>query len=90
MMTNACSGNMNNVDFRMARERRAPYEQMYRVADIVAAEAYRVWRGMEFRDWVDLRASVENLDLDVRMPTGGEVASAQALLGDADLGSNFT
>jgi hypothetical protein len=90
MMTNACSGNINNVDFRAARERRAPYEQMYRVADIVAAEAYRVWRGMEFHDWVDLRASVENLDLGVRMPTGGEVAAAQALLGEADLGSNFT
>jgi hypothetical protein len=33
---------------------------------------------------------VENLDLGVRMPAGGEVAAAQSLLGDADLGSNFS
>jgi len=90
MMTNACSGNINNIDFRKARERRPPYEQMYRVADIVAAEVYRVWRGMEFRDWVGLAASIEHLDLGVRMPGGGEVAAAQALLGEADLRSNFT
>ena len=89
MMTNACSGNINNIDFRKARERKPPYEQIYLVADVVAAEAYRVWRGMEFRDWAPLGASVETLGLGVRMPTGGDVAAAQALLGDADLGSNF-
>lgn len=89
MLTNGCSGNINNIDFRKPRERRAPYEQMYKVADILAAETYRVWRRMEFVDWVPLGASVEHLELGVRMPTGGDVAAAQALLGDADLGSNF-
>src|SRR5207253_4507849 len=58
-------------------------EQMQTYADILAAECYRTWRTIEFRDNVDISASIEELDMAVRMPSATEVSAARQLLASA-------
>ena len=84
MLTNGCSANINNINFGAgARKRYPPFVKMQQVADVVAAEAYRTWRTMRFHDSVELNASVEELELGVRLPTPEEVATARGILADA-------
>lgn len=83
ILANACSGNINGVDFLNKPARRRPYEQMQTYADILAAECYRTWRSMVFQDNVELAASMEELDLGVRMPSDAELAEARRMLADA-------
>jgi hypothetical protein len=80
ILANACSGNINGVNFLGKPIRLTPYEQMQKYADILAAECYRTWRTIQFQDTVDLSASIEELDLAVRMPSAEEVSAARQLL----------
>jgi neutral ceramidase len=80
ILANACSGNINGVNFLGKPVRLPPYEQMQKYADILAAECYRTWRTIQFQDTVDLSASIEELDLAVRMPSAAEVSAARQLL----------
>jgi hypothetical protein len=50
MLGNACSGNINGVNFLQPPQKHPPYEQMQRYADVLAAESYRTWREIEFED----------------------------------------
>ncbi|MBI1898544.1 MAG: hypothetical protein HYS04_18725 [Acidobacteria bacterium] len=84
ILANGCSGNVNNVDvLGPPRPRRPPYEHMQRVADILAAECYRVWRTMRFHETVPLEAGVEELTLGTRLPSREEVIGARRLLEEA-------
>ena len=83
ILANACSGNINGVNFLGKPVRHAPYEQMQNYADILAAECYRTWRTIEFQDAVDISASIEELELAVRMPSAAEVSAARQLLANA-------
>lgn len=81
ILTNACSGDINNVDvLHGGSGRRRPYEQMRKVAEILAAESYRTWRNMEFTESVVLRASQEEIELGIRMPDAADIAYARKLL----------
>jgi neutral ceramidase len=83
ILANACSGNINGVNFLGKAVRRPPYEQMQTYADILAAECYRTWRTIEFRDNVEILGSIEELEMGVRMPSAADVASARQLLAAA-------
>jgi hypothetical protein len=80
MMSNACSGNLNNVDFRAPNIAFPPYRKIEQVCDILAPEALRVWREMKFADWVDLKASSEQIPLNVRLPSASDSAAAKKRL----------
>jgi hypothetical protein len=86
ILSNGCSGNINGVNFRGPRVQLPPYVQMQRYADILAAESYRAWRTIQFQDSVELAASVEELELGVRLPSSEEVAAARRLLAQAGPG----
>ncbi len=86
ILTNGCSGNINGVNFLGQPVRRAPYEQMQQYADILAAECYRTWRAIEYQESVDLAASVEELELEVRLPEAEDVTAARKTLAAAPSG----
>jgi hypothetical protein len=62
MMANGCCGDINNVDFTTKRRTEVPYPdyQVDKVANALAAEAYKVWRQLDDRqDEVKLSAAAE-------------------------------
>jgi len=86
MMTNGASGNINNINFRQAGPRMAPYEKIRLVADRIATEAVRVQKSIQHRDQASLSAATAELRLSVRRPTAAEVEKARALLAAAPAG----
>jgi neutral ceramidase len=52
IMMNGCAGDVNNIDvFSPEPDYPHPWYQIERVADVVAAAAYRAWRGLPIRDY---------------------------------------
>lgn len=87
MLTNACSGDINNINvLKGSRERLAPYVHMRRVAEILAAESFRTWRNMEFTDAPALGSSLEEIEFGVRLPGNSEVEQARKILAAAPPG----
>ncbi len=87
ILSNACSGNINGVNFLAPKPvRLPPYVQMQQYADTLAAECRRVWGAMRFTDSVELAASIEELDLATRVPTAEELDAARKLLAGAGPG----
>jgi hypothetical protein len=80
ILTNACSGDINNADFLHGPGLPRPYEQMQRVADMLAAECYRTWRSMDFTDSIELAASHEEIELAIRKPDAADIAHARKVL----------
>ncbi len=68
ILSNGTSADINNINFRESRPSREPYEQINRVANIVAAEVYRAYQTMDYHDYVTLDARKTKLPLDVRKP----------------------
>lgn len=75
---------MNNINFRGPAEKRAPYEKMRIVAHDLADEVMRVYKTLEFSDWVPLRAAQSPLMLKVRRATPEMVAKAREVLSRPD------
>lgn len=80
IMSNGTSGNINNVDFRQARPKQANYEQIQRVAHVVANEAVRVYQGLSFQDAPKLDMRESRITLARRLPRMDEVARAKVIL----------
>lgn len=80
ILTNGTSGDVNNINFRVRPERRAPYEQMRRVANDVAAAVYDAHREITFHEWVPLGAAADELTLAVRKPTAEQLAYFKKIL----------
>ncbi len=80
LLANGTSGDVNNVDFRAPRATRAPFEQIQRVADLVAAEVYRAGQTVEHRAWAPLDARHEELKVNARRPTAAMIDRARELL----------
>ncbi len=83
MMSNACSGNINGVDYSKPPEKQPPYGQIERTCALLAPECLRVWRGIQLQDWVELAGSIEDLDLGVRLPSAADVEQAKKWLDEA-------
>ena len=89
ILANACSGNINSINFQEASVRHPPYSQMRRYADILAAESCRAWRSLYYHGSVDLDASVEQLKLGVRLPAAADLAQARKILVGAPKEGNY-
>ena len=81
ILANACSGNINGVNFRSQPVKASPYVQMRKYADILAAESFRVWRTLDFSDDIELGAFIEELTFETRLPPRDDVDAARRLLG---------
>jgi len=84
MMNGAC-GDINNEDFmgEMPWNDPHPFYQVERVADVVASEVYKVWRGLRrsrYQKEVLLGAASEPFHLQHREVTPEEVEAAQKTL----------
>lgn len=83
MLTNGCSGDINNIDVENPVNQPHPYHQMRAVARMVADEALRLWDSIEFHDWAELGAAVEPLTFKVRKAPRGQVEAARGTLAQA-------
>ncbi len=80
IMANGTSGDVNNINVRGKREKRAPYERMREVADSVAAAVFKAHQSVQFHDWVPLAAVQKEIALATRKPTPELIARAKAIL----------
>lgn len=80
MMSNGTSGDINNINFRGPAEKNAPYAKMQVVANDVATEVARVYKTIEYKDWVQLKAAQSELSLEVRKPTADLLAHTRKVL----------
>ena len=79
LMANGTSGDVNNINFREKAPVRAPFEQIRRVANLVAAEVYRSYQTVEHRDWVSLDVRYEEPIVAMRRPTEEMLTRAREL-----------
>jgi len=80
MMSNGFCGDINNVDVSSETPKGPPYSQAHQVARILAAEAVKVWKEMQFADEVDLEAALSELTITRRPITPEQVAEAKEKL----------
>lgn len=82
-MSNGTFGDVNNIDAASpARHTTGPTTQIERVANVVAAEAWRVWSGLreeDFRDDVELGAKLTGVQFPARCPSDEELTAARVL-----------
>lgn len=80
ILSNGTSGDVNNTNFRHPQPRQAPYEQINRVANSLAAEVFKVHQQIEFRHWVPLDVIHRRIDLGVRLPSEPDLVRARAIV----------
>jgi len=83
LLSNGTSGNINNIDFRHKRAADPPFAKMKAVANDVAAEALRVSRSIDYRDWVPVAVRQTEIELGVRRPTAEERDRARQIMASA-------
>ena len=88
IMTNGCSGDINNIDVRQKLVQPYPYHQMRKVAENVADAAHKVWPTIQYEADVKLGVRERTLTLGVRKPSAADVAHAKRVL--AGTGSALT
>jgi hypothetical protein len=84
IMCNGTSGDINNTNFRHPRGNAAPYAQIRIVANEVAAEVFRVYQTLQYRDWVPLRIEQREIMIGVRRPSEADIRRAQGILAAYD------
>ena len=81
IMSNGTSGDINNINFRGGQNKPTePYGQMKLVANIVAAEVYKVIQNIQYKDWVELDAKQKEITVGVRKPSQEEVKRAKQIM----------
>lgn len=83
MMSNGASGNINNINFKIAAEPMEPYEKMRIVANKAAEEVHRMYQQIEFRNWAPLAATASEITLGVRRPNDQELERAHSIVAAA-------
>lgn len=78
MLSNGCSGDINNINVHHPPTDRRPFAQTRRVARIVAAEVWRTWQTTPMRDDVTLSAAQTEITCGIRKPTSAELAEYEA------------
>jgi neutral ceramidase len=82
IMSNATSGDINNVNFGAPALKYGPGERIKVVADSVAKKVAEAYAKIEYRSDVTLAAATQELRLGVRKPTKKELERAHELLVD--------
>jgi len=80
MLANGTSGDINNINFREPRGKRAAYEQMGYVAKDVAAKVAGVLREAQYAPEISLGARYEELPIQARKPTAEQIQWAKETL----------
>ena len=92
MMANGCQGDVNNCDFsRPARRSVHAYSAIERVANVVAAEAWKQWnllREEDFSSDIGLGAVLREIPFKRRTATAEEMAAATELYESGEDGSD--
>ncbi len=84
IMSNATSGDLNNVNYAgPSPGRREPGEQVRVVADSVARVAHAAYKDIQHRDWVSLAMAEREIELGVRLPDKADVDRAAGILEQA-------
>lgn len=82
-MANGTFGDVNNINAQSpARHSTFPTQQIERVANVVAGEAWKIWNGLredDFRDDIALGATISQVKFEARYPSKEEVAAARLL-----------
>lgn len=82
-MANGTFGDVNNIDATSpARPSSAQTQQIERVGNVVAAEAWKIWSSLredDFRDNVALGATISQIKFEARYPSKEELAGARIL-----------
>lgn len=85
IMSNGTSGNINNIDFSgKAHTKSGTFNQINYVADVVAAEVYKVMQSIEYHEYVELASVEQEIDLGVRKPTTEEIDRARKIVANAE------
>jgi len=79
MLSNGTSGDINNINFRNPRPKSGPYEQMRRVAHMVAEKVYEACESIEYHDYVKLDGRLSDLTLQARKPDEATLEWARAI-----------
>ena len=89
IMSNGTSGDINNIDFSgKTKGAEGAYVQMQYVANVLAAEVYKVYQNIEYQDWVRLLAAHEEIELGVRLPKEMDIHQAEQTLNTIKEGKN--
>jgi len=78
MLSNGCSGDINNIDVHHPPADRRPFAQTRKVARMVAAEVWRTWQATPMRDDIQLSAAQTEITCHIRKPTADELAQYEA------------
>ena len=78
MLSNGCSGDINNIDVHHPPTDRRPFAQTRKVARIVAAEVWRTWQTAPMHDDIGLAAAQTEITCGIRKPTSAELAAYEA------------
>lgn len=88
MMANGTQGNINNLDFKKPhRTTRGPYHQIERVANVIAAEAWKAWnilREEDFKEEGVVDGKITYVPFHSRKPTDEELEKARKIYADKD------
>ncbi len=80
MLANGTSGDVNNINFRMPRPGKKPYEQMRYVAEDVAAKVHAQLAGLTYQRSVKVAAAYREPTIAWRKPTDEQQAWAEKTL----------
>lgn len=81
IMSNGTSGDINNIDWRSGSWKpTGAYQQMQRVANLVADQAYDAERAIRYQNWVPLASAQKEVRLGVRKPDARELVRAREIL----------
>jgi len=80
ILSNGTSGDVTNVNYGGKPDKHPPYAKMRIVADDVAQEVFRVYKGIHHHDWVKLQAAQSELNLKVRRASPEILANIQKVL----------
>ncbi len=84
ILTNGCSGDINNIDVRTQLKQPYRYHQMHNVARMVADESLRVLKEIEYRPWIPLSAQLSEVKVGIRKPSADELDEAKQILASAE------
>ena len=88
-MSNGTSGNINNNDYSVPREKRKPYEQMRLVANQCAQAVLQQYKKLVWHEWVPLGMRQRELELGVRKPTPAQLNHAREVLAEPERRDKF-
>lgn len=85
IMSNGTSGNINNIDYSgKTKGAKGQYVQMNYVANVVAAEVFKVLQNIDYHEWVPLQSVQKEISVGVRLPGPAEVVRAEKLVANAE------